>query len=117
MTATPAPADDEHVARGELGRQPAAEPGGERDAAVAGGLVEPEREAAALRADEVDLHDDGHRPGQALVDAEQDVGGDDPGPARRDGDQQRHGQRDRPAGDQQPPAPEPLRERARRRGW
>ena len=103
---------DEHVAGGELGRQPAADRGGERDAAVAGRLIEPEREAAPLGPDEVDLHDHGHRPRQALVDTEQDVGGDDPAPARRDGDQQRDGQRDRPAGDQQTPAAEPLREYA-----
>ena len=81
--------DDEHVAGGELRCQPAAQPGGEGDAAVAGGLVEPEREAASARADEVDLHHDGHRPREALVDAEQDVGGDDPRPARRRRDQER----------------------------
>ena len=103
--------DDEDVARSELGREPAAQPSGERDAAVAGGLVQPEREAAALGTDEVDLHHDGHRPGEALVDAEQDVGGDDPAPARRDRDQHRHRQRHRPAGDQQPPPAGALRER------
>ena len=117
ITAMTAPADDEHVARRELRRQPAADRGGERDAAVAGRLVEAEREAAALGTDEVDLHHDRHRPRQALVDAEQDVGGDDPAPARGDGDQQRDGQRDRPAGDQQPPAAESLARARRRRGW
>ena len=101
-------ARDEHVARGEVCGKPSAERRRDGDAAVAGRLVEPEGQAAALWADEVDLHDDGHRPGQPLVDAEQGVGGDDPGPARRDRDQQRHGQRDRPAEDQQPSAPEPL---------
>ena len=51
------------------------------DAEVAGRLVQAEREAASGRAGEVDLHHDGHRPGQPLVDAEQHVGGDDEPPA------------------------------------
>ena len=40
--------DLDHVTRGELGGEQAAEPGGECDAAVAGRFVEPEREPAAL---------------------------------------------------------------------
>jgi hypothetical protein len=103
--------DGEHVARRELRRGQAAQPGRERDAAVAGRLVQPEREAAAPGADEVDLHHHGHRPGEALVDAEQDVGGDDPAPARGERDQERHRQRHGPAGDQQPPPPDPLGQR------
>ena len=103
---------DQHVARGEVGCEPAARSGGQRDAAVAGGLVEPEREAAPPRTDEVDLHDHGHGPRQALVDAQQHVRGDDPAPARRRGDQQRDGEREHPAGDQQPAPPEPGGEAA-----
>src|SRR6266542_4258245 len=60
--------------------------GGAGDGEVAGGLVETHGQAAAVRAGEVDFHDDGGGPGQALVDAEQDVGGDDPGPRRRPDD-------------------------------
>jgi hypothetical protein len=104
---------DEHVARGELGGQDAAEAGGQRDAAVARGLVEAERQPAAPRANQVDLHHHGHGPRQALVDAQQDVGRDDPAPARRHGDQQRDGQRHGPAGDQQAPPSGALRERSR----
>jgi hypothetical protein len=104
--------DDEHVAGRIVGGKPPGQAGGEGYAAVAGGLVEAEREAAAARADEVDLHDHGHGPGEALVGAEQDVGGDDPRPARRDGDQQRDRQRERPARDQQTPAAEALGQRS-----
>ena len=101
-------ARDEHVARRKVCGKPPAQRRRDGDAAVAGRLVEPESQASALGADEVDLHDDGHRPGKPLVDAEQGVGGDDPGPARGDRDQQRYGQGERPAEDQQPSAPEPL---------
>jgi hypothetical protein len=99
---------DEHVAWGELGGEPAAERRRERNAAVAGGFVQPEREPAAPRADQVDLHDHRHRPGKPLIHAEQQIGGDDPGPARRKRDQERHRQRQRPAQDQQPAAAEAL---------
>ena len=102
----------EHVTGRELARQPATGSRGHGDAAIARGLVEPEREAPPVRADEVDLHHDGHGPGEALVDAEQDVGGHDPAPARGDGDQEGNRQRDRPTGDQEPAAAESLRERA-----
>ena len=50
--------------------------------------------------DQVDLHDDGGGPGQALVDAEQHVGGDDPSPGRGPDQQQRHGKADQPARDE-----------------
>ena len=52
------------VPRGEI----AGEEGGDADGEIARELVEPDREAARLRSDEIDLHDDGHRPGEALVD-------------------------------------------------
>ncbi len=83
--------------------RPAIQPGRERregDRAVAGGLVEAHREAAPRGTDEVDLHDHRRRPGQPLVHAEQDVGGDDPGPVRGPDDQERDGQPDQPAGDE-----------------
>ena len=59
-----------------LGAQPVVlgdEPGGEcgdRDRAVARGLVQTHGEPAPCGADEVDLHDDGGGPGEPLVDAE-----------------------------------------------
>jgi len=54
--------------------------GGRRNAEVAGGFVEAEREPAPARAGQVDLHDHGHRPGEPLIDAQQQVGGDDEPP-------------------------------------
>src|SRR6266508_1584656 len=71
---------------GQVGAEGAVGGGGAGDGEVAGGLVETHGQAAAVRAGEVDFHDDGGGPGQALVDAEQDVGGDDPGPRRRPDD-------------------------------
>jgi hypothetical protein len=103
---------DHHIARGELGGQPAAGGRRSRDAAISGRLVEPEREPAPARPDEVDLHHHGHRPRQPLVGAEQDVRRDDPGPRGSHGDHQRHGQREQPAGDQKTPPADPLGERA-----
>jgi hypothetical protein len=73
------------------GGDEAGEVGGEGDRQVAGGFVEAHGQPAALRSGQVDLHDDGGRPAQALVDPEQDVGGDDPAPGGRPDDQQRYG--------------------------
>ena len=59
------------------------EPGeqrGQRDRAIAGRFVESHRQAAALGTDQVDFHDHRRRPGEALVDAEEEVGDDDPAP-------------------------------------
>ena len=67
------------------------------DAEVARRLVQPQRESPSSWAGEVDLHQHRHRPGEALVGAEQEVGRDDPAPARRQPDQERHRQRKRPA--------------------
>ena len=60
------------------------------DAQVAGRLVEPERQASPVRTGQIDLHHHGHRPGEPLVDAEQQVGSDDEPPRRGEPDQQRH---------------------------
>ena len=76
------------------------EVGGEGDRQVAGGLVQAHGQPAAVWSGQVDLHDHRGRPAQPLVDAEQDVGGDDPAPGGRPDDQQGHGQADQPAGDQ-----------------
>ena len=89
LRAQPGPGGDE-----------AGEVGGEGDRQVAGGLVEAHGQPAALRPGQVDLHDHRGGPAQALVDPEQDVGGDDPAPGGRPDDQQGHGQADEPAGDQ-----------------
>ena len=61
-----------------LGCDEARDQGAGGDRAVPGRFVEAEGQAAPARTDEIDLHDHGRRPGQALVDAEQDVGGHDP---------------------------------------
>lgn len=66
--------------------QPARGHRGQRHRAIAGGLIESHRQAALLGPDEVDLHDDRRRPGEPLVDAEQDVGeepADEEGELRR----------------------------------
>src|SRR5579864_1021531 len=76
-------------------------PGGQRgdgDGAVPGGLVQAHGQAAAGGARQVDLHDHGGGPGQALVDAEQHVGEDDPSPAGPEGQQERDGYPDEPSG-------------------
>ena len=83
------------------------------DGAVAGGLVEAHREPAACGPDEVDLHDDRRRPGEALVHAEQHVGEHDPAPARSPDQQQRHGKADDPTGDEDGLAADAVGERAR----
>jgi hypothetical protein len=95
-----------------FGRDPAGGERGDGDGAVAGGLVEAHGEAAACGADEVDLHDDGGRPGEPLVDAEQDVGEHHPAPRGRPHQQERDGDADEPAGDQHGLAAVPVREGA-----
>ncbi len=70
-------------------------PGGDRDRAVAGGLVEAERKPPAGRSGKIDLHVDRGRPGETLVEPEEHIGRDDPGPRRCPDD---HG-RDRQGGD------------------
>ena len=109
-------ADPDDRPRRVAGGERAGDEGGGGDAEVAGRLVEAEREPAPPRPGEVDLHHHRHRPGEALVDAEQQVGGDDEPPRGREPDQQRHRQRDQPADHEQPLAPEPLGQARRRRG-
>ena len=75
---------------------------------VTGRLVEAQRETPPRRPGEIDLHHDGHRPRESLVDAEEHVGGDHEPPGRRQSDQQRHRQREEPSDHEQPPAAEPL---------
>ena len=96
---------------GRLGDQPGQE-GDDGHGEVARRLVQPEGKAPVPRTDEVDLHQHGRRPGQALVDPEQDVGRDDPTPVGRQDQQERDGQTDEPAGDQDRLPPDAIRQRS-----
>jgi hypothetical protein len=97
-------------AQAVLGGQSAGRCRGGGDGEIAGGLVESHGQAAAGRSNEVDLHDDGGGPGQALVDAEQDVGGDDPPPRGCPDQQQRDRQADQPPGNEDGFAAVPVRQ-------
>ena len=97
---------------GLLGDEPSGQRG-QGDGAVAGRLVEAHRESAPDRADQVDLHDHRARPGQALVDAEQNVGDDDPAPLRCPDEQQRHREPEQPASDENRLAAVAVRQRTR----
>ena len=104
-------ADPHHGAGRIGGGERAGREGGGSDAEIPRRLVEAEREAAPRRAGQVDLHDDGHRPGETLVDAEQHVGGDDERPRRRKADEHRDRHGDEPAEYQQPLASDAIGER------
>ena len=80
------------------------------DAQVTGRLVQPERQAAAPGPGQVDLHHDGHRPGEPLVDAEQQVGADDVPPRGGKANEERDRQRHQPADHQQALTADPFRE-------
>jgi hypothetical protein len=84
------------VSRGEV----AGRDSGKRNGPIAGGFVQSHRQATSRRSHQVDLHNDGRGPAEPLVDAEQQVGEDDPAPARSADDEQRDGQPDEPAGDE-----------------
>ena len=85
----------------------------DRDGTVAGGFVEPHRQAALRGSGEVDLHDHRGGPGHALAHAEQHVGDQDPTPRGRGHQQQRDGHGDQPTGDENRFAPEAVAQRAR----
>jgi hypothetical protein len=89
--------DPDDRQRRVAGGKHAGEEGGGGDAQVAGRFVQSEREPAPPRPGQVDLHHHRHRPGEPLVDAEQQVGGDDEPPRGREPDQQRHRKRHQPA--------------------
>ena len=59
-------------------------------------LIQADRQAARVRPHQIDFHQHGHRPSKPLVDAEQRIGGDDPAPARRPHQHERHRQPDGP---------------------
>ena len=96
---------------GRFGDQPGQE-GDDGHGEVARCLVQPEGQAPVPWPDEVDLHQHRRRPGQALVDPEQDVGGHDPAPVGRMDQQERDGQTDEPPGDQDRLPSEAIRHRA-----
>ena len=102
--------DHDHIASGKLCSQQAGGRRRKRDSTVTGCLVQPECEPTLARANQVDLHHDGHRPGQSLIDAEQGVRGDDHAPTLCNSYQQRHRQGQEPAHDEQAPSPCALRE-------
>src|SRR6516162_8558684 len=79
-----------------LRRKIASEIGGYAHREIAGELVQAHGQAARLRPDQIDLHDYGHRPGKALVDAEEGVGSDHPIPAWRPDYHERDGQANEP---------------------
>ena len=91
------------------------EPGQERhagDGDIARRLVQAKGEPAVPRTDEVDLHQDGGRPRQALVDPEEDVRGDDPGPVRRQDQHERDRHPDEPAGNENGLPPDAIGQRS-----
>ena len=71
-----------------------------RNRHVSGELIQAHRQPASLRTDEVNLHDDGRRPGQTLADAEQEIRKQDPVPARRPHEEDGHRDGDQPSGHQ-----------------
>jgi hypothetical protein len=78
----------------------ASEKGGDADGEIAGKLIQADGKTARFGPDEIDLHDDGHRPGKPLIDAEQGVGGDDPAPAGRPHDHERNREPEEPTEDE-----------------
>ena len=111
-TAITAAQNPDERARSEGGSERAGDEGRECNAQVAGRLVQTQREPTAPRADEIDLHHDGHRPGESLVGAEEEVRNDDPAPAGRERDQERHGQSKQPADDEEALTPDAVGEPA-----
>ncbi len=84
-----------------------------RHAHVTGELVDADGEAALVAARKIQLRGLGHRPGEALIDAEEDGGSHDPVPGRSMPDHQRNRQRRDPAPEQHGPAPQAFRQAAR----
>ena len=82
------------------------------DGTVAGRFVETHGEPPAGRPGEVDLHDDRGRPGEPLVDAQEDVREHHPRPGRRPDEEKRHRHPDEPAGDEDGLAAEAIGQRS-----
>ena len=77
-------------------------------------LVQAHRQSAALRPREIDLHDHGRGPGEALADAEQQIGKQNPGPGRRPHQDEWHGHRNEPARDEDQLAADSVRQMPRK---
>lgn len=88
------------------GCQVAGEQGRRTDGDVSGSLVEPSGQTPARRPHKVDFHIHGHRPRHALVDAQQDVRGQDPPPGRAPRQDEGHRHTDEPPCQEELPAPE-----------
>ena len=93
-------------------RDPACRQRGDRHRAIARCFVEPHRQTALGRADEIDLHDHRGGPCESLIDAEEHVGDDHPTPRRRPHQQQRYRQSDDPTSDEYWLASETIRQRS-----
>src|SRR5688500_17600156 len=91
------------------------------DRKVSREFVQAHRKTPPLGTGQVDLHDDGRGPGEALTHTEQSVRNEHPCPARRPHEQERNGHREEPAGYEHvftakaigKPASEIVRERLR----
>jgi hypothetical protein len=105
-------ADPDRRPRGDGGGRDSGREGGDGDSQVSGGLVQAERETSPDGADEIDLHDDGHRPGEALSGTEEEIGGDDRLPRRSERDQRSNGEHEHPPGDEDTLSPPSFGERA-----
>jgi hypothetical protein len=111
--------DNHQTQREGLGPDPEAlgkEPGNEcgyPDGGIARELVESGGTASFVVAGELDLHQQGRRPSEPLVDPQQQVGGDDPSPRRRPHQQQRYRDADQPSHDEDAPGAEALGQQAR----
>ena len=102
--------DPDDRARCIARREGACSEGGGRDPQIPSSFVQSECESAPARAGEVDLHHDGHRPSQTLVDAEQEIRDDDEPPRHGKPDQDGHRQCDQPADHEQSFAADALGE-------
>jgi len=84
---------------------------GDRD--VSCRFIDAHGQPTPRRSHQVNLHNDGGGPTQALVDAQQHIGEDHPSPGRSKDDEERHGQPNQPADHQHPLAPDAITESAR----
>src|SRR5262245_55092736 len=74
-------------AKSVVRRDNTAEESGHSQGEISGEFVEPHGKPTSRRANEIDLHDDGHRPREALVDPEECIRRDDQPPRSRGEDE------------------------------
>src|SRR5262249_34805914 len=72
---------------------------------VAGKFIEAHRQTARFGPNQIDLHDNGHRPRETLIDAEQRVGGNNPFPTWCPHHHERHWQSEQPTDNEHAFAP------------